>query len=305
MITVQEDFSPEYANRTEVNASQAAATVAIAIDFNSAGEKLTKKLVLKHGRVYIPLAPLATGPTEEQVMQVVTALNAIPEKYCGSIKMSEKHVDAMFEGRKSITSRTESYHSLFYKGDGLYRNGDFNFKDDKPTRYSNTVFFVRLLGKKHVNDFNAKQMAILAKKEGFSSLGDMEANCRPETFAWLKGEQYKYFYDIHVANGNEITLNIAGNGIYTMKGVLTQKQCDDFVTDLLTKVINNPLLKKRIAAVRTGGQTGFDEAGAKAAMALGIPTTVLMPRGYRIRTMDGDITMDKTQATARFTQSHK
>jgi hypothetical protein len=48
---------------------------------------------------------------------------------------------------------------------------------------------------------------------------------------------------------SNITLNIAGNGIYTLKGKSTQEQVDKFVADILSKVINHPDLKVNITMI--------------------------------------------------------
>lgn len=85
----------------------------------------------------------------------------------------------------------------------------------------------------------------------------------------------------------EITLNIAGNGMYTMKGFYTQDQCDNFVFSLLKQTIEHPDLKLKIKSIRSGGQTGFDESGIKAAVKLGLPSYVLCPKGWRFRPLEG------------------
>lgn len=81
---------------------------------------------------------------------------------------------------------------------------------------------------------------------------------------------------------NAKTLNIAGNGIYSMKQY-TQQQIDDFTFELLNKVLNSPKLNTKIESIRSGGQTGFDEAGAKAGIKLGIKTLILAPKGFTFR----------------------
>lgn len=100
---------------------------------------------------------------------------------------------------------------------------------------------------------------------------------------------------VHQLNSvNAKTLNIAGNGIYTMKGKYTQEQIDDFTYNLLKQVLTSPNLKTKIESIRTGGQTGFDEAGAKAGIKLGIPTMILAPKGYTFRNIKGqDISSEK------------
>ena len=106
---------------------------------------------------------------------------------------------------------------------------------------------------------------------------------------------------VKILNDNHAsTLNIAGNGIYTLKGKYTQKQCDDFVFYLLDAVVNHPDLKQPITHIRTGGQTGFDEAGAKAGAKLGIPTLVYAPKGWRFRWVTGEDFSDEKLFKARF-----
>ena len=83
---------------------------------------------------------------------------------------------------------------------------------------------------------------------------------------------------------NAKTLNIAGNGIYTFdsRGI-NQTKVDNYVFDLLSQVVNHPDLKNKIESIRTGGQTGVDEAGAKAGMRLGIPTEIHAPAGWMFK----------------------
>jgi hypothetical protein len=100
-------------------------------------------------------------------------------------------------------------------------------------------------------------------------------------------------------NVNAKSLNIAGMGIYNMKSV-TQEQVDDYVYKLLNAVINSPRLKTKIESIRTGGQTGFDEAGAKAGQKLGIKTLILAPKGFTFRNKYGKDISDEEQFKDRF-----
>lgn len=97
-----------------------------------------------------------------------------------------------------------------------------------------------------------------------------------------------------------ITLNIAGNGIYTMKGKYTQQQVDDFTYNLLKAVIEHPDLKVNIISIRTGGQTGFDEAGAKAGVKLNIPTKIYAPGNWSFRNINGEDIKNEQQFKNRF-----
>ena len=76
----------------------------------------------------------------------------------------------------------------------------------------------------------------------------------------------KLVSEIIKINKKEISLNIAGNGIYSLKNTFPggQSSVDNFTLELLTDV-NNRLKEKgiKIILLRSGGQTGFDEAGNK------------------------------------------
>lgn len=100
---------------------------------------------------------------------------------------------------------------------------------------------------------------------------------------------------------NAKSLNIAGNGIYTLKGKYTQEQVDNYVYELLLRVVNSPDLKTPIATIRSGGQTGYDEAGIKAAQKLGIVNGVLAPKGWKFRDINGRDISDEQAFKARFT----
>lgn len=185
-INFKESKSSNYRDRTIENAS-ADATIAIAIDFNTSGEKLTRSSVLNQGKKYIDI--------------------------------------------------------------------DFNYVNQSDEFFAKTVWEI-------VNELNS-------------------INIQPDLF-------------------NEgISLNIAGNGIYTLSGRYTQEEVDNFTYQLLKAVTESPNLRYKISSIRTGGQTGFDEAGAKAGEKLGIPTTVLAPKGWKFRTESGDIS-DKAAFINRF-----
>ena len=95
-----------------------------------------------------------------------------------------------------------------------------------------------------------------------------------------------------------IKLNIAGNGIYTWlpKGI-TQEQLNDFVTEYIRELIRNGV---SISEIRSGGQTGVDEAGVIAAQRLGIKCSVHAPKGYTMRGANNRDVNDKQAFTARF-----
>lgn len=92
-----------------------------------------------------------------------------------------------------------------------------------------------------------------------------------------------------------IKLNIAGNGIYSMKQ--SQQYYNDLVTDILRKLIDKGVT---ISAIRSGGQTGIDEAGIIAAQRLGIPSEVHSTANYMFRDKSGKDISDEQAFKARF-----
>ncbi|CAF0960475.1 unnamed protein product [Didymodactylos carnosus] len=79
-------------------------------------------------------------------------------------------------------------------------------------------------------------------------------------------------------------LNVAGNGIYTLsKHNRNQVFVNQFTYEIIAQVHNILPLER----IFTGGQTGFDIAGAVAGYALGIPTEVTLPHGYIQRFENG------------------
>lgn len=92
-----------------------------------------------------------------------------------------------------------------------------------------------------------------------------------------------YLYQQFVNKGytTDIKLNIAGNGIANLSK--EQEIYDDYVLQVISKLQAKGLTFKEI---RSGGQTGIDEAGTKAAIALNLPWSILAPEGYRFRTRE-------------------
>lgn len=80
------------------------------------------------------------------------------------------------------------------------------------------------------------------------------------------------------------SLNVAGNGIYTLKKKgISQREANQWVYDVLKAThARTPL-----DFIRSGGQTGIDTAGLVAGLALGKPIIGLYPQGYRRRLASG------------------
>lgn len=93
-----------------------------------------------------------------------------------------------------------------------------------------------------------------------------------------------------------IKLNVAGNGIYSLKNFSQEK-----VNNLVTEVIKG--LQKAgitISEIRSGGQTGVDEAGIIAAQRLNIPNSVHTTSDWKFRDSSGKDISDETAFRERF-----
>lgn len=96
----------------------------------------------------------------------------------------------------------------------------------------------------------------------------------------------------------DLTINVAGNGIYRMKE--TQKEVNEWTYEFFQRLLSQPSFEYNIVMVRSGGQTGFDEAGVVAADWLGIPTLVLAPKNYLFRLEQGKDIADRELFEQRF-----
>lgn len=103
---------------------------------------------------------------------------------------------------------------------------------------------------------------------------------------------------------NAKSINIAGNGMQTLKRIFNQKQVDDIVFNLLLRVNESSALNNKIELIRSGGQTGVDEAGIKAAILLSIPNLVYAPKGWLFRTEGGRDIADEKLFKARFVMNN-
>lgn len=78
-------------------------------------------------------------------------------------------------------------------------------------------------------------------------------------------------------------LNIAGNGIYTLykDGLVSQEQVNEYIEIVLTAICYTDF------TIRSGGQTGADQAGLIAGDKLGLETTCLAPKNWMFRDING------------------
>ena len=206
-------------------------------------------------------------------------------------------VKPVFTAQEAEIIPTEISGLSFFKDLAPYKEG-IDFQEEPTTGYKQRT----------IN--NAKADATIAIAVDFNSAGEkltktsvlgqnkkyipIDAN----TLTVTKERVDKIVEQLNSVNAK--TLNIAGNGIYTMKGKYTQKQIDDFTYDLLNQALNSPNLKTKIESIRSGGQTGFDEAGAKAGIKLGLPTIILAPKGWTFRNINGQDISNEQQFKDRF-----
>lgn len=95
-------------------------------------------------------------------------------------------------------------------------------------------------------------------------------------------------------------LNVAGNSIATLNKIMpkcTQAIMDKVVQNVLELVTKN---YPHIELIRSGGQSGADEAGLKAAVSLGIPAYCLAPKGWPYITAEGVTVRNEFLFKARF-----
>lgn len=82
---------------------------------------------------------------------------------------------------------------------------------------------------------------------------------------------------LFMKKNNAKTLNIAGNGIYTLsKHNCSQEHINNFICDVIEKVHQYWKIEK----IFTGGQSGVDLAGAVVASYLKIDALITLPKGY-------------------------
>jgi hypothetical protein len=96
------------------------------------------------------------------------------------------------------------------------------------------------------------------------------------------------------------TLNVAGNSIKTLTKIMskcTQPIIDKVVHDTLQCIIGH---YPYIELIRSGGQSGADEAGLKAAVCLSIPAYCLAPKGWPYITAEGVTIRNEFLFKARF-----
>lgn len=95
------------------------------------------------------------------------------------------------------------------------------------------------------------------------------------------------------------TLNIAGNSIHTFYQA-NKQYTQEAIDIVICQVLSEMLEQCELDCIYSGGQTGADEAGIKAGLALEIPVIVNAPRGYKMRLIDGTDVYDQQLFKGRF-----
>lgn len=95
-----------------------------------------------------------------------------------------------------------------------------------------------------------------------------------------------------------LKLNIAGNrlAILSRHGI-SQKGIDNLLRSVIEGLLENGI---PIAEVRSGGQSGVDEAGIHAAQDCFLPCSILCPKGFRFSTAEGHELSGAERFTHRF-----
>lgn len=103
--------------------------------------------------------------------------------------------------------------------------------------------------------------------------------------------------------GREFYLNIAGNGMRTLGfHGFTQSSADLFCSLVLSECVDFGM---KIGGIRTGGQTGMDEAGVLAGVVLGIPVHVHAPKDWEWRDVHSNDRFGREGFIQRFSLRNK
>lgn len=99
-------------------------------------------------------------------------------------------------------------------------------------------------------------------------------------------------------NLKSFKLNIAGNGLETLasRGI-SQADADDFIAGVIGLAISQGMA---VSEIRSGGQSGIDEAGTKAALRYGIPASQIVPRGFLYNDAEGNPHWNRQSFLGRF-----
>lgn len=99
-----------------------------------------------------------------------------------------------------------------------------------------------------------------------------------------------------------LKLNIAGNSQISLdKAGISTMAIRSFLRLVLSGLLNEGV---KFAEIRSGGQTGVDEAGIQAAQHLGLKCSILAPKGFRLHYEHGVEIEGRKQFTDRFRETY-
>lgn len=109
------------------------------------------------------------------------------------------------------------------------------------------------------------------------------------------------FLNLEIKNKGLKKLNIAGNGIYTfVKTGSTKDNWQALVDKIILAYIDDLTNGDKTISIRSGGQTGVDEAALKAGDKLGLETICLAPKHWLFRDERGIDIMGEQLFLKRF-----
>lgn len=110
--------------------------------------------------------------------------------------------------------------------------------------------------------------------------------------------------------GETKTINIAGNALDTC--LKFNNRYSQQVIDTTVYITLNVILRiaypngfPKDLQIQSGGQSGFDEAGLKAAVLMGIPALCIAPKGWMFKDAAGRTIKDEQQFKDRFKQVYQ
>ena len=131
-------------------------------------------------------------------------------------------------------------------------------------------------------------------------LPDGHLDITPEGVSSVVDMLFSQFPD-EILEGEPCGLNFAGNGIYSLSPI-TQNELDIFVTAVMLDMRDRGIVMQ---SVRSGGQTGVDEAAIAAALACDVQSVyVHAPKGYLFRNAEGKDIVGKTAFVNRFMEKN-
>lgn len=153
---------------------------------------------------------------------------------------------------------------------------DFNTRGEKLTR-------------KLVNSHGKLYNALNIPKKGVLDINEID-------FEYIYNSVKFYIEENELKS---YSINIAGNGLYTLiQYGITQNSIDNYIfqfLDTYTKIINTP-----IEFIISGGQSGVDEAGSKAAHKLGFKSLIYAPKNFKFRNIHGIDIYNEQEFKSRF-----